>query len=142
MSNWGFDSTNFTFDRHSNIWFDFKMRLSEYVSIENLSIPQVAEQFNVTVEAVRSWIKGIKIPNPENMVAIYEWSNGAVTPNDFYDLPDNVKRGGGFLKDFPSAGSACLTGGSASAVSSSLGVAELPGQLSFLDESVRLEARP
>ncbi|MDP9412680.1 MAG: helix-turn-helix transcriptional regulator [Pseudomonadota bacterium] len=34
------------------------------------------------------WEVGRRVPSPAFMVAIYRFTEGAIEPNDFYDLPD------------------------------------------------------
>lgn len=53
-----------------------------------ISVVQAAADIGVSNVSWRYWERGDKIPSRENMTAIFEWSSGLVTPNDFYDLPD------------------------------------------------------
>ncbi len=46
------------------------------------------------------WEGGRRIPSREFMAAIYRFTRGAVTPNDFYDLPD-LETGSLALDDEP-----------------------------------------
>lgn len=38
-------------------------------------------------ETARRYVEGARIPSEEQMRAIFRVTGGAVTPNDFYDLP-------------------------------------------------------
>jgi len=40
--------------------------------------------------AISKWANGVRIPRREDMAVIYAVTDGIVTANDFYDLPDQV----------------------------------------------------
>lgn len=65
------------------------MKLSSYVKqIAEVSISEAARQLGEHRETVRLWVEEKSIPRKEQMSKIFLWSAGAVTPNDFYPLPD------------------------------------------------------
>lgn len=57
-----------------------------------MSVAEAAAQLRVSKVGYRCWEKpvgkGFKDPGYDNKLAIFEWSLGHVTPNDFYDLPE------------------------------------------------------
>lgn len=65
------------------------MRLAEWRKQEGYTQQRLADE----LETAQSWIALIersndaKVPAPELMRRIYRLTRGAVTPNDFYDLP-------------------------------------------------------
>lgn len=64
------------------------MDLSAYFSYKKTTIPEAAKSLGVSVETVRSWLKGIKVPRRAQMRALYRWSGGMVDANSFCGLPD------------------------------------------------------
>jgi len=67
------------------------MTLDSYMTLVNASSSQAGGCLMVTSGAVRRWRRGERIPNRDEMTRIYVWSNGAVQPNDFHDLPNLPK---------------------------------------------------
>ena len=53
---------------------------------------EFTRQIKVTPPALDRYRKGDRIPNRETMPLIYLATDGAVTPNDFYVLPDLKRR--------------------------------------------------
>lgn len=47
---------------------------------------EAAEQVGVTDVCWRYWESGKKKPGDDNMTKIVNWSDGAVQPNDFYNI--------------------------------------------------------
>jgi len=60
------------------------MLLQEYLKEKNLTQCQAAEALGVGQGLISSWINGERLPRPENMKKIKEWTEDAVQPNDFY----------------------------------------------------------
>ena len=60
------------------------MQFSEYLKENNISQKQAAEDIGVIQSLVSMWVNGERLPRPENMKKIVEWSKGEVQPNDFY----------------------------------------------------------
>lgn len=67
------------------------MKLQEYLDKENKKTSDVARDFNLPHTIVLRWVKGVRIPRPENMQKIFAYTNGEVAPNDFYNINDNEK---------------------------------------------------
>lgn len=74
------------------------MKLIAWMQSEGVDDQQVADRLSalsddpgksVSVGAVRKWKYGERIPRPDEMVGLYQISNGKVTANDFYDLPSD-----------------------------------------------------
>lgn len=60
------------------------MQLKEWIKKENKTQQEVADALGVAQGLVSSWCNGERLPRPENMQKITEYTNGEVTPNDFY----------------------------------------------------------
>lgn len=60
------------------------MQFSEYLKEKNITQERAADELGVDQAQISYWTRGLKIPRPENMKKIAEWSNGSVQPNDFY----------------------------------------------------------
>lgn len=61
------------------------MELQQYLREHNVKPSDFAQEIGVRRGAIWRYGQG-RIPSPEIMVRIYYATNGAVTPNDFYDL--------------------------------------------------------
>lgn len=62
------------------------MTLSEWREQEGLTRRQAAEHFGCTVEAVRRYETGERIPDRDTMPVIVDKTDGLVTPNDFFGI--------------------------------------------------------
>lgn len=60
------------------------MTLSEYLDSHTLTLTAFAERVGVSVEAVRRYTDGDRLPRPDVMARIVEATAGAVQPGDFY----------------------------------------------------------
>lgn len=67
------------------------MRLKDFMDTNRKSIKDLSEGLKCEYENARLYYAGEVIPRPERMKKIYEWSNGAVTPNDFYNITERNK---------------------------------------------------
>ena len=67
------------------------MRLQEFLDSKKKKIADMARDLGVAHCVVRVWVTGERIPTPDNMQKIFAYTNGEVTPNDFYDI--NEKEG-------------------------------------------------
>lgn len=63
------------------------MKLAEWKKIQGLTNQELGQMLGAETETARSWVAGEVIPRPEKMRLIHEITDGAVTANDFYDLP-------------------------------------------------------
>jgi putative transcriptional regulator len=63
------------------------MKLSVYLAENNLSDADFAAAIGVTRQAVHRYRTGERIPDQPTMAKIVEAANGAVTPNDFFNVP-------------------------------------------------------
>ena len=68
------------------------MKLDRYLRIHEMSERQFAELLGVSFQAVNNYRRGLRIPAPPIMRRIYEVTGGAVTPADFFDMPDREVR--------------------------------------------------
>lgn len=66
------------------------MRIEEFVKKSKMKQEAFAEKIGVTQGALSRYVNGIRMPPPAIMRKIYVATNGAVTPNDFYGLPDGT----------------------------------------------------
>lgn len=68
------------------------MTLAEYLEESGATRAEAAEALGVSQVTVHRYLKEGAIPNREVMPRLVKWSNGKVTPNDFYELPKSRKR--------------------------------------------------
>ncbi len=67
------------------------MKLQEYLDKEHKKVSDVARDLNLPHTIVLRWVKGARVPRPENMQKIFAYTGGEVTPNDFFNINDNEK---------------------------------------------------
>ena len=60
------------------------MKIEEWMQRENKTQQEVADALGVSQGVVSLWLKGERLPRPENMQKIVELTGGEVQPNDFY----------------------------------------------------------
>jgi transcriptional regulator with XRE-family HTH domain len=65
------------------------MKLDTYMKANSLDAISLAAEIGVGAEAVRTWLRGERIPRADQMRRIVEITGGAVTANDFY-APEHV----------------------------------------------------
>lgn len=63
------------------------MTLSDYLDLKRINNGQFARIIGRSGEAVRRYRAGERIPAPDVMVDVFLATEGAVQPNDFYNLP-------------------------------------------------------
>jgi transcriptional regulator with XRE-family HTH domain len=68
------------------------MKLRDYRVQNNLTQSQLGNLIGISAVAICRYENGVK-PKPDVMSKIVEITQGAVTPNDFYDLPANEPDG-------------------------------------------------
>ena len=62
------------------------MQLIEYRKLRGLTRLQIAGELQTTENTVYRWETGKQMPRREDLKRIKEWSNGAVTADDFVEL--------------------------------------------------------
>ena len=62
------------------------MDLQTYISLKGMSQEQFAQRIGVKQKAVSRYAAGERVPHPKIMSDIYSATDGAVEPNDFYEL--------------------------------------------------------
>lgn len=67
------------------------MRLSDYLTAEQLSLTDFAKTIGVSTEAIRRYRDGERTPRPEQMVRIKAATGGQVTADDF--MPASIENG-------------------------------------------------
>lgn len=60
------------------------MQFKKWVEKENKTQQEVADALGVSQCLVSLWLSGDRLPRPENMQKIVEYTGGQVQPNDFY----------------------------------------------------------
>lgn len=65
------------------------MRLKEYFEINGITPEVAAEALDTTGVSINRYLKGRRIPNQKYMQKIFEYTNGAVTPNDFFNIAND-----------------------------------------------------
>lgn len=63
------------------------MKLIEWRRLHGFSQKQIAERLGIQQSTVAKYEAGKLIPGRDSMMAIAGETGGAVTPNDFFDLP-------------------------------------------------------
>ncbi len=69
------------------------MRFAEYLATHNHSDAEFAALIGVTRQAVHRYKTGERVPDQAIMASIFEVTGGAVTPNDFFNIPAPSKTG-------------------------------------------------
>lgn len=65
------------------------MKLQEYLDRNNKKVGDLAGDLNLRHTVVLRWVRGKRYPRPESMQKIFEYTNGAVTPNDFFNIAND-----------------------------------------------------
>lgn len=63
------------------------MTLADYLSQNSLTATEFAALVECDESAVVRWLGGSRTPNANTMQRIIAATGGAVTPNDFFELP-------------------------------------------------------
>lgn len=66
------------------------MKIKNYITKNKIKKTDAAKQLETSFVNIFRWINGVSIPRPAEMKKIFIWSNGEVSPNDFYDI-DSTK---------------------------------------------------
>lgn len=62
------------------------MKLKEYLKQNNKRPADLAHDLKIVHCVVRRWCNGESIPTKDYMKKIFEYTDGMVTPNDFYHV--------------------------------------------------------
>ena len=63
------------------------MRLADWLSKKRLSVAEFARRAAIEASTAHRAVTGKVMPSPGTLRAIRKATDGAVTPNDFYDHP-------------------------------------------------------
>ncbi len=61
------------------------MKLIDYLKQENISVQDGADEIGVSRQAFNRYLTGSRRPHHTVMPRIREWTNGAVTADDFFE---------------------------------------------------------
>lgn len=67
------------------------MKLAVYIENKRLTLEEFGQSIGRSKMAVSRYVRGLRTPNAETMHSIMAATNGAVTPNDFYGVPDMLQ---------------------------------------------------
>ena len=67
------------------------MKLQKFLQKKNKRPADMARDLGLKHCVVLRWVKGLRVPTPENMQKIFAYTGGEVTPNDFFNINDNEK---------------------------------------------------
>ena len=59
------------------------MTLEKYRQLRGLKIREVAEELGTDYSTVWRWLAGTRTPEPDSIRKIGDWSQGAITANDW-----------------------------------------------------------
>lgn len=62
------------------------MTFNEYLIQEKISVARFCKALKLSQATVANWKYNDVIPSREAVLKIYEFTNGKVTPNDFYGI--------------------------------------------------------
>lgn len=71
------------------VLYYFAMKLSCYLSENNLKATEFAAEAEISLPAVYKYLRGERIPNKRVMPKITKATNGLVTANDFFESYSN-----------------------------------------------------
>lgn len=66
------------------------MKIRAYLKLNKITQSEFADIIGASPQAISCFCLGTRIPRPDVMRKIFDATNGAVSPNDFFDLPINV----------------------------------------------------
>lgn len=66
------------------------MKLADYLKENKILKHAFAEQIGCAPSTISRLLSGKHVPDRETMTKIIEVTGGAVTPNDFFDLPKSA----------------------------------------------------
>lgn len=65
------------------------MKLSAWLKLKDLTAQQFGERIDRAPSTITRLLRGESVPDKATMLRIVAETEGAVTPNDFFDLPAN-----------------------------------------------------
>lgn len=64
------------------------MKLQDWLKENQVSVAVLAAELKVQRSTVYRWIKGTRVPDPKLMLAIFDFTSGAVRPDHWCGLVD------------------------------------------------------
>lgn len=77
---------------YRNIVYNVFMQLKEYLKVEKhtqnsfINLIEMATGNKIPQSTLAKWITGVRIPRKNDMIILYKITDGAVQPNDFYEI--------------------------------------------------------
>lgn len=68
------------------------MKLQEYLEFKKIKQAAFAKLVGVSAQNITRYARGQRIPDDQIMPLIFLATDGAVSPNDFYNLPPKPKK--------------------------------------------------
>lgn len=65
------------------------MKLSAWLKLKDLTAQQFGERIDRAPSTITRLLRGESVPDKATMLRIVAETEGAVTPNDFFDLPES-----------------------------------------------------
>lgn len=65
------------------------MNFSDYLKNANKTLREAAAETGISYELLRKYKNKQRRPRIENMLILRNWTNGAVTPNDFFNIAND-----------------------------------------------------
>lgn len=65
------------------------MKLQKFLIQHHIGVSDMSRQLNIPQSTCSMWVNEQRIPSLDNMQKIFAYTNGMVTPNDFYNIADN-----------------------------------------------------
>ena len=62
------------------------MKLKDWLKIQKKSVADMANDLKIRHCVARCWVVGERMPTSDNMQMIFAYTDGEVTPNDFYNI--------------------------------------------------------
>lgn len=72
----------------------------KFLQQQKITPIEFCKKYDMAQPTVSKYLAGNRIPRKAEMLKIFQITNGAVTPNDFYDLPDLSAPSGDLQTDF------------------------------------------
>jgi hypothetical protein len=66
------------------------MRLNDFIEKNSPSVEAFALNAGLSADAIRKYLRGERTPRRKSITKIIDATQGQVTANDFYDLPQKI----------------------------------------------------